>query len=219
MIRSLITIVLASTVGLAASQDAHALDAYMWGVGPRVGTSFLPAKHPVKWPNIVEEDGAIDKIAFDFIGGVDAVYYINKHGRTGLSLGGGVGTRYTDLHAMFKYSYLTQTGAMDFLFGGGAGFGSQTMRGTDAARLRVGYFPLRLEGSALVRDNSRGYQATLFGQMNIPSNHFYTNAAGEDVAVRGTPVNYVSAGIELTVFFGDFTPPKRKRSAPAADKE
>lgn len=219
MIRSLTAALLISAAGLATPTEAHALDAYMWGVGPRVGTSFLPAKHPVKWPRIVEDDASIEKIGFDFIGGVDAVYYINKHGRTGLTLGGGVGTRFTDLHALFKYSYLTQTGAMDFLFGGGAGFGSQTMRGEDLAQLRVGYFPLRLEGSALVRDGSRGYQATLFGQMNIPSNHFYTNAAGEDVDVRGTPVNYVSAGIEITVFFGDFTPPKRKRTSTPAETQ
>ena len=109
-----------------------------------------------------------------------------------------------------KYNYVAQTGAMDFLLGGGAGFGAARWVGSDTTEvLRVPYYPLRAEASALIRDNSRGYQGTVYFQYNLPANHFYTNAAGEEVDV-GTGF-YPTVGVEIAVYFGDFTPPRPRR--------
>ena len=198
-------------LALLASTPALAAESYMWGIGPRVGTNAIPGAYPVAFPKQVKEDGTIPKVRADVMFGADAVYYITKRTRLSAMGGMGLGKGFTDLHSSFRYNYVGQTGALDLLVGGGAGFGTMTFRGEDGSNLRVPYYPLRAEASALLRDEWRGYQASIFGQLNVPSNHFYENSAGEEVDVRGTPFNYATVGIEFAVFFGDFTPPKPKR--------
>lgn len=209
---------MALVLGIAlAAPSAHALDPYMWGIGPRIGTNAIPAAYPVAFPPFIADEvngSDISPVRSDLVVGVDATYYVTGRTRVGLLGGVGFGLQeaFFDGHVVFRYNYVSQTGAMDFLFGGGAGFGTSTWRGTRSESLRVPYYPLRVEASALVRDNSRGYQGTIFAQYNLPANHFYTNADGEAVDV-GTGF-YPTVGIELCVYFGDFTPPRPRRTTP-----
>ena len=203
------------------SSSAFALDPYMWGIGPRVGTNVLPGSYPVAFPPAITEESnasTIERVRTDVIAGLQATYYVTGRTRMGVVSGVGFGNAFFDAHVMVTYNYVSQTGAMDFLLGGGAGFGASRWTGDSPELLRVPYYPLRAEASALVRDNSRGYQGTLFFQYNLPANHFYTDPTGAEPDI-GTGV-YPTAGVELTIFFGDFTPPRPRRdSNDSAPKE
>lgn len=214
MIRALTA---AAMLGALAS-PAQAANIYMWGVGPRIGTNFLPSAYPSAFPRIVADDRVddtdeevISKVRGDFLFGIEAHYYVDGGSRIGLDAGLGFGKRYFDAHALLKYNRVISSASVDFLFGGGAGFGTQTFRGDDNdARLRVPYFPLRLEISGMVRANFMAFQLTPYVQYNLPANHFYTDETGADIDVKGG--FYPTVGIELAVLFGDYDPPApRKR--------
>jgi hypothetical protein len=195
-------------LGVMASDPAWALDPYMWGVGPRIGTTAIPGRYPWRFPEYVRENGALLRVRTDLLFGVDAVYYASGKSRAGVFGGFGLGRSYFDVHLQFEYDYVVSAGAMDFLVGGGLGFGSMTFQGDAAGseRLVVPYYPVRVESSAQIRDNSRAYQLTLWSQYSIPSNHFYRDYNGFDQDVSGG--FYLGVGLELSVMFGDFTPPR-----------
>ena len=214
MIRTLI----AAAAVCAVASPAQAANVYMWGVGPRIGTNFLPGAYPSAFPKIVTddvvdgtEDPVIEKVRGDFLFGVEAHYYIDGGSRIGLNAGFDVGKRFFDAHALVKYNRVIQSASVDFLFGGGAGFGTQTWKGDDNdGRLRVPYFPLRLEVSGMVRADWLAFQLTPYFQYNLQANHFYTDDTGADIDVKGG--FYPNVGAEFTVLFGDYSPPKpRKR--------
>ena len=222
MVRLACVLLLCSVAG-----SAHAVDYYMWGVGARIGTNILPARYPTQFPKEVtqlteacEADTSqtcgFEKVWHDFTFGVEGVYYVNRHGRVGMIGGIGVGKKYFDAHVLLKYDYVGQSGPLDLLIGGGLGAGTTTFRGLADEQLRVPNFPFRIETAALIRDVSRGYQVTLYGQYNLPSNHFFKDAAGEEMDV-GSGI-YLTAGIEFAVLFGDFLPPAKRKKAPPAKK-
>lgn len=207
---------------LAAMPAAQASDVYMWGVGPRIGTNFIPGAYPVAFPRRVAEsyvDGTegtddpipvIDKVRGDFVFGAEAMYYVDGGSRLGMVAGFDVGSRFFDAHVIAKYNRVIQSASVDFLFGGGAGFGTQRWKGEGEGRLRVPYFPLRAEVSGMIRADTMAFQLTPYFQYNLQANHFYRNDLGEDIDVRGG--FYPTVGLEFSVLFGDFEPPKpRKR--------
>lgn len=210
---------------LALATPAHALDTWMWGIGPHVGTMVLPGRYPIVLPRLKGEDGdtgprgdeGIAKVQHDIILGVEGVYYMDRHHRIGFTASatpgvalGAAGRRFSDWNMLLTYDYAIQGRALDVLFGGGVGAGTQGWRGEDDQSLRVNYFPVRGEISGLARDNTRGYQLSIFLQMNVPSRSVYTNAAGETPDI--TPGLYMTSGIELSVLFGDFDPPTAEPS-------
>ncbi len=214
MIRTLVTAVV---LALGAS-TAQAADVYMWGVGPRLGTTFLPGAYPALFPRAVREatvagdpeQPLIEKVRTDVIFGFESQYYINGGSRIGAVGGFGLGKRYFDAHIIGKYDLVIQSAAVDFLIGGGAGFGTQRWRGAGESKLRVPYFPLRVEGAGMIRSDWVAYQLTIYGQYNLQSNHFFFDENGEEVEARGG--FYPVMGLEFSVLFGDYTPPKpRKR--------
>lgn len=205
---------------VAAPTPAHALDTWMWGIGPHLGTMVLPGRYPVLLPRLRGEEGdtgprgdeGIAKVQHDIIIGVEGVYYMDRHHRIGFTGSatpgialGAPGRRFSDWNLILTYDYAIPGRALDVLFGGGIGAGTQGWRGEDDQRLRVNYFPLRSEVSALARDTSRGYQLSLFVQWNLPSNSVYTDATGATPDL--TPGLYLTSGIEFAVLFGDFEPP------------
>lgn len=203
---------LAVLLGLGLAADAHALDPYMWGVGPRLGTMVIPGRYPLRLPGDLADDSTIARVRHDLTVGAEGTYYINSFTRMLLDAGLGFGSGFFDAHFLVKWNYVTQTGAMDFLAGAGVGFGTATWRGDEPEKLNVPYYPLRAEASALIRDDTRGYQGTIYGQYAIPANHFYTTPGGDEGDV-GIGV-YLTVGIEIAVLFGDFTPPRpRGRSS------
>lgn len=210
----------AALLSVVAPSTAAAADVYMWGVGPRLGTNFLPGAYPAAFPSIVAdarqaddpEAALIEKVRTDVTFGFDSQYYINGGSRLGLIGGFGVGKRYFDAHLIGKYDVVIQSAAVDFLLGGGAGFGTQTWRGTAGdASLRLPYFPVRAEAAGMIRADWMAFQLTVYGQYNIQGKHWYTDETGAAVDVKGG--FYPTMGLEFSVLFGDYEPPKpRKRS-------
>lgn len=199
----------AALVALWAASPAEAADAYMWGVGPRIGTTVLPGRYPVGFPPAVADDGAVSKIRDDLIVGLDAAYYANRNTRLAVAGGADLGAGFYDLSLLGKYNWVADSDALDFLFGVGAGFGTMRWNGEDDAQFGVNYFPIRGEAAAMIRDKSRAYQGTIFAQADIPSSQTYLDRTGTEVDV-GTGL-YLRVGLELTLMFGDFTPPKPKK--------
>lgn len=199
-------------MALLASSPAWAVETWMWGVGPKVGTMVLPGTYPIKFPKAVVADGAIQKVGADLVTGVKAVYHASPSLRLGIdgtvNVGGGMLA--TDGILSVERVYSAQ--AMDFLLGGGVGVGSMKFE-ADAAELSFPYYPLRGAASALIRDGSRGYQGSIYAQVNVPSGTRFIDSQGAEVEAKGGI--YGTLGVELSVLFGDFEPPRRaKRDKP-----
>ena len=202
-------------LGLVLASDAWALEPYMWGVGPRVGTMFIPLRYPSKFPKVIEDstDTTLEQFRFDVEWGVEAVYYLARHHRMGIVAGLGNARRFVDAHAILEYDYAAHSGAMDFLFGGGIGFGTHWFHGEDDDELlRIPYYPFRVDTALLIRDNGRGYQLTIYAQYNLPADNFYVDPTGTEVDVT-QGINF-AIGAELAVLFGDFTPPRARNTGP-----
>jgi hypothetical protein len=221
---------------LLLSTPAFALDTWMWGIGPRLGTQVLPGRYPAKLPKEKGGDAqsgpriddGIGKFQHDLMLGAEGVYYMDRYHRIGFTGGVGVGLamgdqrRFTDWSFLLTYDYAVQGRALDVLFGGGLGAGTHGFRGADDQTLRVNTFPLRGEITGLARDDSRAYQLTLFLQYNLASRTIYTTADGDQPSVTGGI--WVTSGVELAVLFGDFDPPKGtpspvRRTPPPADDD
>ena len=199
--------------GVSLSSPASAAETYMWGVGPSIGTNIIPGAYPVAFPQKITDAGEFEKVRGDVRIGLDGIYYINHFTRVGVAGGLGFGSGYTHSELMLKYHWLQQAGALDLLVGAGAGIGSTQFRGAEEAKLIIPNYPIRAEFAALIRDNWRGYQLTIFGQYNIQARHLYTDAIGADVEVHGG--FYGTVGVEIAALFGDFTPPRPVKSPPA----
>ena len=212
MASRLTAVALAALATVTVASEAQALEPYMWGIGPRIGTMAIPGRYPLRFPNELRDDEAseLERVRGDVFFGVDSTYYANGHSRLGAFAGLGLGSNFFDAHLQFEYNYVLSASAIDFLFGGGVGFGTMRFRGPGEEQLVVPYYPLRAEAAGLIRDSSRGYQLTVFGQWAVPSNHFYRDFnAIENEEVGGGL--YLTVGLELAVFFGDFTPPRPRR--------
>lgn len=218
----MIRVASAALVVASLCSSAQAADVYMWGVGPRLGTNFLPGAYPSLFPKIVAEDvvdgtedledptPVINKVRGDVLFGFEAQYYVDGGSRLAMIGGFDVGKRYFDAHIIAKYNRVIQSASVDFLFGGGAGFGTQRWKGEGEGSLRVPYFPLRAEVSGMVRADWLAFQLTPYFQYNLQANHFYVDDLGNDVDVGGG--FYPTVGLEFATLFGDFEPPKpRKR--------
>jgi hypothetical protein len=216
--------------GVALSEPAWALDYWMWGIGPKVGTTFLPGRYPIKFPNVVEDDlvddpnddadppgqiPSINKVGGDFIAGFNATYYASSSTRLGIDAGFDLGQSFFGANFMLEYNWVKQSSALDFLLGAEAGAGTMVFNGIDPAKLRVNTFPVRAESGLVIRDNSRAYQGSLYYQFDIPSRQIFTPSVG-DTLDGGVGIGlYMSLGIEVTLMFGDFTPPRPKNGGGA----
>jgi hypothetical protein len=194
-------------LALAASAPAYAVDTYMWGVGPKIGTMVLPGQFPVFFPDEVEADGGLDKVGGDVITGANAYYYANANSRLGVTGGLNLGKGYFGAEALLGYDYVSSAQALDFILGGGIGAGTMTFRGDGS--LTVPYYPVRANAGALIRDGMRGYEAKIFGQFDIPARHIFENAAGAEAEASGGL--YATLGLEVSVLFGDFEPPRKSK--------
>ena len=221
-------------LGLAAllvSAPALALDPYMVGIGPKLGTTILPGSYPIKYPNVVEDDRdedneiGVGKVKGDGSIGVDMVYYVNHRSRVGLEASAGFGSsHYRAASAMLRYDVrLGPEGAIDFLAGGGIGVGQAWFGEADGStdyQLITPTYPIKGHVSGLIRDRTRAYQLSLFARLDVPGNSRYirpvydattdtTTSVETDEVGIGVPLGF---GADITVFFGDWEPP-RPRSA------
>ena len=120
-------------------------------------------------------------------------------------------TNMTDL--ILKYDWCVPSDPVDFLVGVGTGFGSMAWFGAEGSKLRVNYFPIRGEVAGMIREGVFAVQTTAFARWDIPSRSMYTPR----LAVEGQAPDivgwglYFNIGVEVSVMFGDFTPPKKRR--------
>lgn len=216
------------TITLAAalfSTPALALDTYMWGIGPRVGTNVLPGRYPASMPKLAGEDSdtgpraddGIVKVQHDLMIGGKGVYYMDNHHRVGFDAGAtfgialGPGSRSSTWDMLLTYDYAIEGRALDVLFGGGIGAGTTGFRGPDDQTLRLNTFPMRVQATGMARDSSRAYELTLFLQYNTPNSSTYTLPNGDQPNVNGG--FWLTSGLQIAVMFGDFTPPTGTPSA------
>jgi hypothetical protein len=193
-----------SSTALAAKPMA----ASAWGVGPKIGTTFIPGHMPMSFPSEVEDDTvkgepAIQGVRGDVLFGIDAVYYAGDAWRLGLTGAIDVGKRYSDTTLIAHYDQAVASfEGMDILAGGGVGFGSMRWRGEKEAKLAVPHYPVRAQVGAIFHRKLAGVQGSVFTQYNIPANHYYTNAAGQELddVSAGT---YLQFGFDITAYFGD----------------
>ncbi len=235
---------LQATLGLAAlasalcsAPAAFAGSHYMYGLGPRIGTIVIPGGYPASFPSFdqVDENGettgekvkigndtSIEKVRGDVMLGLEGLYWADKTNRLGATAGIGMGNSYNDAHLILKYDKMSNMDALDLFFGGGLGVGVANWRGVEDndQRLRVPYYPLRIEAGAMTRNKKWAVQGLIFLNINIPGRQTltiqqaYADGSGtyEQEYESGFGWSfYPQIGAELQLLFGDFTKPRKKK--------
>lgn len=167
---------------------------------------------------------SMERVRDDLRLGVEGFYGINKDHRVGAGVGTAFGRGYSDLWFTFNYdNVIVSEQPFNVVAGIGAGFGSMKFKGSNEEingfedeLLRIPYFPVRGRLQGQFRNRTTMFGLGLFGQTAVPSNTFYTDLDGNDQSIE-SPLNlflYLSAGLEFTVQFGDFTPPKKPGKGP-----
>jgi hypothetical protein len=167
----------------------------------------------------------LQKSGFDLQLSADGFYGIDEKNRIGAMAGFTAG-KFTDLFFMLNYDrvlFSDNDSSFDVVAGGYVGVGQMSFRAPDngVEKLRVPHFPIRAHIEADLRNKTQKYGLGIFAGTNVPSNHFYTDLDGNERDDVGSPFNlalYVHAGVELSVQFGDFTPPKKKKKGGPAKK-
>ena len=90
------------------------------------------------------------------------------------------------------------------------GFGSQKFTSeTGSAELTMGTAVLRAQIGAYYKTPTSAFELAFFGIYDYPLIQEYTGNAGNTSEVSGGM--YAQFGIEGTVYFGDFKPPKKNK--------
>jgi hypothetical protein len=154
--------------------------------------------------------------------GADLVYYFEKKYRAGAIVQVDLSKRFYDISIMPRFDVILINDQVDVYAGGALGFGFMKFAGEMGQEaLKVPYYPLRAEGGALARWDTVAVQFGIFAQTTVPGNQTYTTSDGVDHESVGTAFSlfsYVSAGIEGTLYFGDFKPPKKKKKGKGKGK-
>ena len=187
---------------------------YMWGVGPSLSTIALPGEYPFGFPG--DTNGKLSTTKNDLGIGAHGVLYLQGGQRAASHLTYGSGKNFNSLAFTVEYDQkLTGSNGVAFYTGVGGGFGNITFKAEDGDQeLKTATFIARGNLGAWYRDGTRCYELSTFVQLVIPGNQQFTNAAGDTTEVSdGWTVlgGYSHLGIEGTVYFGDFTPPKKKK--------
>lgn len=189
-------------------------DPYMWGVGPAVSTVVFPVTWPGSLPTATPAALDFDGARLDAAIAARGVLYLDADsrlsGRLGFGGGGGYGTRWVgaDYERIF-----TSDGRFHLLGGLGAGLGVSTYTDADDDSLRVSYALGRVNLGAIYRNRKQAYELALFGQYQLPLEHRFLPAGGGEEVIKGRGSRYGAVGLEVTVYFGDFTPPRKRRNA------
>jgi hypothetical protein len=215
-------------VGSAAAGNGP----YMWGVGPAFSTMAYPGQYPASFP-VVDSDvkGFEDHTNEDTVGanitslepvkgdlsvGAHGVLYLNKDFRIGarthlFTIANGYQSR--DISLEVDKIMLKESQGQLFV-GGGLGFArkswdegvSEEFSGDE---LTVGTMSLRAQAGALYRVKKWAPELNLFVDLTIPSSQEFSIGSGD--TANSTEVKrgfYTHGGIQATVYFGDFAPPK-----------
>lgn len=212
-------------LGLLLSLPAHAIDLQFWGVGPTISTMAIPAEHPVSLPaNAEQSDGdpKVDHVKGDVHIGAHGVLYPTGAGRIfGIgTLGWGTnGWNRQELVLGWDHALIREKD-FQLLLGAGVGAGTEKFpqKNDGDGYLRVDYFPLRGNLSAVLRDKSRAYELGLYGAYHLASGQEWYSGPDADpidpdegrdrLIATGA---YLELGAQATVYFGDFRTDKQER--------
>lgn len=200
--------------------SAQAFDEpYVWGVGPRVGTLFIPGRSPAAFPGAIDrydwvDEGALagdpssdeperdldptgaprftslSRVGADARVGLDLVLGLDPVNRAGFGVGTALGSGYNDYWFTLNYDRVLQEGFLDFIGGFQAGFGYMRYQGDDDDEsLSVPYFPLRARVGTQLLDHKRLLGLNLFTQLSVPSSTNYRDLDGVEQSL-GSPLGF-----------------------------
>jgi hypothetical protein len=218
------------------SAPAHAQQGpqlHMWGVGPAVGTVLFPARYPSKLPSALPNSFDYPFNRFNGSVGAKGVVYVNDIARVGLHGDVGGSNGWMNLQAGVRYDHMVfAQRTLHGFVGLGLGLGRDTYRseniadgsgdgweagedGGDAVAysvLEVPYVLVRVQGGAILRNKTQAYELSLYGAYHVPREHVLDPGEDTEATIAGRGSRYAQLGLELAVYLGDFTPPKKKRN-------
>jgi hypothetical protein len=172
---------------------------------------------------------SLRRVKGDFRIAADGFLAIDGSNRIGATLGLNTGKGMSDYYFTANYdNVLVKSNPFNVVVGASAGFGQMTFKGVDDEEtpryangyapeneiLKIPNFPVRGHVEGQFHTDTMMYGVGIFAGTAIPSNMYYTDLQGNVQDAVGGPGNFlylVNAGLELTVRYGDFTPPKKNK--------
>jgi hypothetical protein len=241
----LLSTLLPLVLGLGAP-DAQAANngPMMWGVGPTFSTIAFPGGHPLKWPKLSEADAALmpagelddnrkittlDEVRGDMAVGARGVFYFNKEWRGGLRTHlFSAGANYNALDFTLEADKMLFNQSRLGAYGGvGLGFGKMKFGAEESdAELKLSTYLLRGQLGGIYRLKKAAIEVGLFVQPTFPGLQEYTATDGTVAEIEGLfgskdtggGGTFWHGGLEATVYFGDFQPPKKKSNKKGGKK-
>lgn len=195
---------------LCLAGEAHA-GVTMWGVGPTVSTVLYPIRYPKAFPKAADDLGwSYDGSRGDFSLGAHGIFYVDMDSRLGARAGVGWGAGWSHRWIDVEYERIFTSDSGFHLLGGvGLGLGQDGFTDTVDNQLDASFFMGRADFGGIYRDKVRAYELDLYAQYSVVAEHRFTPAGSEESEViKGAGSRYPAIGVEATVYFGDFTPPK-----------
>jgi hypothetical protein len=188
--------------------------AYMWGVGPTVNTIIWPSSYP-NGGLVSKLDNDMDETTGDLGIGGHGVLYFKKKMRVGSHLWYAFGTgRYRSWNWTVDADlWGIESNSVSVLGGFGAGLGTQRWKDYDHGELTMGTYILKTQGSVTYRTKRQAYELGSYVGILLPGQVDFQPTGGEKESIDGVDSGgfYLQIGLEATVFFGDFKPPKSKK--------
>ncbi|MCP4805392.1 MAG: hypothetical protein GY913_09195 [Proteobacteria bacterium] len=191
--------------------EAGSSIAYMWGVGPQVSTVIYPTRFPGSFPNAMDDTWEYTPSRGDVEFALRGAFYLNNESRlTGrVGLGGSQGwfTRWADVGID---RMLSSNSGFHTLAGLGLGLGRDRFTDDLGQQLEVSNVVLRAQFGGIYRNKTQAYELGIFGAYHAPIEHMVDPGNTQQV-IKAAGSRYGMLGVEASVFFGDFTPPKSKK--------
>lgn len=208
-------------LALIGSQDAFAGNSvpYMWGVGPQVSTVVYPTRFPGGFPKDIPDEWNFDASRGDIEFALRGAFYLNTESRLAgrIGLGGGPGwfTRWADVGLD---RMLTSNSGFHTLVGANLGLGRDRFTDSGGRELEVSNAVIRAQFGGIYRNKTQAYELGVFMAYHVPFEHLYDPGGLDEQTLKGSGSRYGMIGVEASVFFGDFTPPKSKKKKNKSSK-
>jgi hypothetical protein len=225
-------------MALAAAPTADAASGvYMWGVGPTISTIAYPGRHPVSFPKISNDELAegdfgadvddrrritsLDEVKGDAAIGARGVVYFTRSIRGAVRFHAfSAGKNYNSADVTFEVDKIFFQESKASAYGGlGLGFGNMKFEGDTAVEdlqdpsLSMATYLLRGQAGGMYRWKSTALELGLFANLVVPGVMEFSGQSGDSVEMASFGGNgvYWHGGLEATMYFGDFTPPKNAK--------
>ena len=230
---------LVMALAAAPTAEAAGTGVHMWGVGPTISTIAYPGRHPITFPKLTEDeiadngfeadvdvDGSrritsVDKVKGDAAIGARGVVYFNRSIRGGIRFHAfSAGKNYNSADITFEVDKIFFQESKASAYGGlGLGFGNMKFQGDTEAtngtdpELSMATYLLRGQAGGMYRWKSAALEVGLFANMAVPGVIEFTGQSDKTIEIGGFGGNgvYWHGGLEATMYFGDFTPPKNAK--------